>query len=382
MYKRILFLEALSTISGGQKVLLDLLRNNFPYEAHVMIPAHGSLSDELTALGCTVHIRKMHDYTLVHKSRSDQWQYLQELPVLTWQTRQLAKQLDVSLIYANASRNFVWGTAGAMLARRPIIWHVHNMIADQSSRQLISTVAKLPVRKHLICVCDAARQQYPYVSDRASVIYNGLDANKYQFSPVDRNNVRQSFSIPDKAFVIGIVGDITPHKGQHLLLEAVKNIGGKRSVFILIVGVIRPNDESESYLQTLHQLATDLPTHVQVIFSGRRNDMSAIYSALDVLVVASTNSETTSLVMQEAMLCQRPVVVSQVGGIPELVRSGQNGLLFRIGDVAQLTASLQMLCDESDLGNAMGQEGFRMASRKFLLSDMRKRVVETIDQLI
>ena len=82
MKQRVVFLEVLPTIAGGQKVLIDLLSGDFPFEAHVLLPGRGPLADRLTTAGAICHCTPMGQYTLVHKTLADWVRYANELPRL------------------------------------------------------------------------------------------------------------------------------------------------------------------------------------------------------------------------------------------------------------------------------------------------------------
>ena len=171
MKLRVLFLEVLPTIAGGQKVLIDLLSGDFPFEAHVLLPERGPLADRLTTAGAICHCTPMGQYTLVHKTLADWLRYANELPRLSLHTAQLARRVNADIIYANSGRAFLWGTLGALLSGRPIVWHVHNMIADGKTLAVMRLFSRMPAVRRLICVCQAARQQFPGVYANSFLAY-------------------------------------------------------------------------------------------------------------------------------------------------------------------------------------------------------------------
>ncbi len=382
MKLRVLFLEVLPTIAGGQKVLIDLLSGDFPFEAHVLLPGRGPLADRLTTAGAICHCTPMGQYTLVHKTLADWVRYANELPRLSLHTAKLARRVNADIIYANSGRAFLWGTLGALLSGRPIVWHVHNMIADGKTLAVMRLFSRMPAVRRLICVCQAARQQFPGVYAKSTVIYNGVDTKSLTSVPKLGQAVRNELAIPDQCLVIGIVGDLRSHKGQDIVLRAAGRLASQSAeCVVLIVGQARPNEESRSYAARLRVLADQLPSSCRVIFTGQRADMPRIYNALDILVVASL-SETTSLALQEAMACGKPVVASRTGGIPELIKHGVNGLLYPRGDVDGLTAQLTALAGDSAFRARVGVRARQTAQRQFDLERMRGQIVRELASVL
>jgi len=379
MKQRVVFLEVLPTIAGGQKVLIDLLSGDFPFEAHVLLPGRGPLADGLTTAGAICHCTPMSQYTLVYKTLADRVRYACELPRLSLFTARLAHRVNADIIYANSGRAFLWGTLGALLSGLPIVWHVHNMIADSKTLAIMRLFGRMPAVRRLICVCQAARQQFPGIYAKCKVIYNGVDTKSLVPVPELGQAVRNELAIPGQSLVIGIVGDLTPHKGQDVVLHAAGQLASQSTeCVVLIVGQERPNEESRSYAARLRALADQLPSSCRVIFTGQRTDMPGIYNALDTLVVASLASETTSLTMQEAMACGKPVVASRTGGIPELIEHGVNGLLYPRGDADSLAAQLMALAGDSAFRARVSVRARQTAQRQFDLERMRGQIVREL----
>lgn len=141
---------------------------------------------------------------------------------------------------------------------------------------------------------------------------------------------------------IGFVGTPVWHKGAHLLLEAARRLTGQWT--IAIAGDLRV---SPVYAAELRRLAEGLP----VTFTGRfeRDAAAATFADLDVLVVPSLWPENAPLVIHEAFMAGVPVVGFRVGGIPELVTDGVNGLLVDAGRADALASAIQRLVDAPSL---------------------------------
>lgn len=145
---------------------------------------------------------------------------------------------------------------------------------------------------------------------------------------------------------IGYLGQHAPHKGVHLLIEAFKRLDTSRRKCRLVLHGKAP--DTSPYGRELLRRANH---HPGILFAGPypNSQVGRVLNDLDVLVVPSIWYENMPAVIAEALATQAPVVASRIGGIPELVRHNENGLLFEAGSVAGLAEQLQRLLDEPAL---------------------------------
>jgi len=366
MSKTLLFLESLSDVAGGQKVFLDLAKGlREKYNVAALLPGAGPLAAHLDQLGIRYHLAPMGNYSLVVKNFADVWRYGARLPFLIWLVLRLIRAEKVDLVYANSARTFVWGTLAAALAGKPMIWHLHSILADGKTIALLSNLGKSAAVKRLICVCEAARSQFSGLRSKSVTIYNGIDTTYFRPMPELGLEVKQELGLAPSGQIVGIIGDLIPLKGQHIFLNAARRIADQfQDVVFLIVGSVRVNKESVDYEAELHRLTRDLGLESRVIFMGYRSDIHRIINALDILIVCSS-TEATSLVLQEAMMCGRPVVSSRVGGIPELIQDGFNGFLYDFGDDEELARQMLRLLLDRNLMTSIGQNARHLAETRF-----------------
>lgn len=364
MDHRMLFLEALSTIAGGQQVLVDLVAGLEEHEPHALLPGPGPLEDALTARGVTCHFAPMASYTLVRKRWADLARFPFDQLRLAFRCARLARRLRADLIYANCSRTFVWGTLGGILARCPVIWHVHNILEDRKTLLLLQRLGRWRAVHRIVAVSRVAAEQFPALKDKMVVIPTGVDTTLFRPDPIAHAHVRAKFGIPSDMFVVGMVGDLIPLKGQHRLLEAARL--GPPGVRYLIIGGVRPgDDESSMYTARLREMAEG-----NVIFAGRRENLPAVLNALDLLVVASER-ETGPLVLLEAMACGVPVVSTPVGRTPELLPPEA---LFPIGDVTALADRLKYWLADPQRLQAASHTARTLAEEQLSLEHFRERM--------
>ncbi len=145
---------------------------------------------------------------------------------------------------------------------------------------------------------------------------------------------------------IGYIGQIAPHKGVHVLIEAAHLLPpGEPTVEVTIYGNERQNP---AYTRSLRRLIGDNP-HIYLAGGFRHDQLTSVLSAIDVLVVPSIWYENSPLTIQEAQAAGRPVIASRLGGMAELVRDEVDGLLFTTSDSRDLARQIQRLRSEPGL---------------------------------
>lgn len=147
---------------------------------------------------------------------------------------------------------------------------------------------------------------------------------------------------------VGYIGQIAPLKGIHILFEAVKRLDGVP----MVVSVYGDQTRFPGYTRRLEGMARD---DSRLELSGRfvPTELSRVLQEVDVIVVPSIWYENSPNVILEAFAHRTPVVASDLGGMAELVRDGENGLLFKTGDASSLADRLRRLVEEPDLTKAL-----------------------------
>jgi glycosyltransferase involved in cell wall biosynthesis len=201
------------------------------------------------------------------------------------------------------------------------------------------------------------------------LIYNGVDLDRYEHQPPDPL-LRGQLGIPRDAPLAGVVARLEPEKGHPTLLEAWPLV--LRSVpdaYLLVVG---EGDEREA----LERQVSALGIASRVVFTGRRDDVPAVTAALDVAVLPSYR-EAQGLTILEAMALGRPVVASNVGGIPEMIDNGVSGLLVPPHDTGALAAAITRVLQDRPFAEALGDAGHDVVHQRFCVEQM-VRAIETI----
>jgi glycosyltransferase involved in cell wall biosynthesis len=200
------------------------------------------------------------------------------------------------------------------------------------------------------------------------VIENGVDLPKYA-EAADVRALRRGLGLdPDRRYVV-TVARFHPVKDHRTLLRAFAEVASARAdVDLLLVGdgALRPDLERQT---------AELGLTPRVRFLGVRSDVADLLRASDVFALTSV-SEAASITLLEAMACARPVVVTAVGGNPEIVRDGVDGLLAPRGDAMAIAAALGRILGDDTLARTMGQSGAERVRQQYQLDRTIERYFE------
>lgn len=169
---------------------------------------------------------------------------------------------------------------------------------------------------------------------RVHVIPNGVDAAL--FKPIPRQDARRALGLSDSVPLVVSVGALTPVKGQDDLIDAVRRL--PRDVHVVLVG---SRVVHRRYSRTLKRLSERYGLAGRIVFAGGqpKEKVAQYFSAANVSVLAS-HSEGCPNVVLESLACGTPVVATSVGGMPEMIRPGENGELVPVKDPEALAAAL------------------------------------------
>ncbi len=205
--------------------------------------------------------------------------------------------------------------------------------------------------------------------DKFLPVHSGVDLDKFFNVSIDSAEMKRNLGIPGNAFVVGTAGRLISIKGHRYLIEAAKEIvATKPDINFLFLGDGELQEE-------LEKMASELSIRKNVRFLGWRPDVAEVISIFDIFVLPSLN-EGMGKVLVEAMALGKPIVASNVGGIPDLIIQGENGLLVPVADPKALASGIEFLLKNPKKRKEMGEKGKKIAINYGLDS-----MVQKIDQL-
>lgn len=208
---------------------------------------------------------------------------------------------------------------------------------------------------------------------KTTIVRLGLELEHLGGHP--RGALRKDLGVHDDAALVGIVGRLVPIKAHDLFLDAASQVLTRMpEAHFAIVG------DGELW-DALHDAVATRGLAQRVHFAGWRGDLAAVYADLDVVVCCSRN-EGTPVSLIEASAAGRPVIGTEVGGIPDIITPGVNGLLVRSGDSGALAAAIEDLLADPQKGAAMGAAGRNIALERHGADRMVKELKDLYRNLL
>jgi glycosyltransferase involved in cell wall biosynthesis len=272
------------------------------------------------------------------------------------------------------------GTRAAMALadighRRPyVVSTVHSSrIRSEQDRQHLRDLT--PHMDRLIAVSRAI--QHKLVDEEriqipVELIHNGVDLSRYDhLEPCC--TLPEEYGMEPGAEIVGVVARLEPEKGHATLLEAWPTVlRAVPGAYLLLVG-------EGSRREALEAQARELRVAHRVIFTGRRDDVPAVTAALDVAVLPSYR-EAQGLSILEAMALSRPIVASDVGGIPEMITDGVTGLLVPPHDAGALAAAVIRLLVDHPFADTLARAGHDLVHDRFCIELMVEAIQTIYDE--
>lgn len=262
----------------------------------------------------------------------------------------LARARGAALVHTNTSVT-LGGSAAARIARVPHVWHVRELY-EQHSRAWPAYRRLLETADVLACVSAATAAQFdgPIRPGGAQV---RVVADGLSFVPrrAPRAAARAALGLDDDAFCVALLGRLSAWKGQEVLVRALPLAGSRTAA--LIAGDAWGGDPRPA--RELDRLARGLGVRDRVHLLGFREDVEQVLGAADVVCVPSTAPDPLPNSALEAAAAGVCVVAADHGGLPEIVRDGETGVLVAPGDPEALGTALRALAADSARVRALGE---------------------------
>lgn len=280
----------------------------------------------------------------------------------------LLRERRVEVLHSHEFGMAICGAVAARLADCPHVITMHGgPYYSLKVRRRLALRAACATGSRLVAVSDALRKSVADAlwlrPEAVAVVYNGSAPRAGR-----RDATREALGIaPDQILVLA-VGNLRPVKGHAFLVQALAALDGRAPVAVAIVG-------SGSEEPALRALAHGSGVEDRLHLLGYRSDVPDLLAAADVFVMPSL-SEGMPMAMIEAMLAGKPIVASNVGGIPELIDTTEVGLLVPPRDVEALAHGLARVIHDASLREGLGEAARARALEHFSASAMAERYLE------
>jgi glycosyltransferase involved in cell wall biosynthesis len=341
---RVVYLDHVARLSGGELALMRLLTQLEHVTPHVILGEEGPLAERLTQAGVSAEVlpiapaaRDLRRDTVRPGATSP----LTALHTLAYIARLATRlrSLDADLVHTNSLKAGVYGSIAAKLAGVPLVWHVRDRIADDYLPPAAVRLVQLLIRglaDGVIANSTATLETLP----------TGARGRVSRVIPASVEVSTLARTADPSTTTFGMLGRIAPWKGQDLFLRAFAAAFPQGSERAVLIGAAMFGEES--YERELHALAHTLGIAERIEFRGFREDVWPELASLDVLVHASVIPEPFGTVVLEGMAAGLAVIAADEGGPASVLVDGQTGRLFASRDLDSLAATMRELRDDPD----------------------------------
>jgi glycosyltransferase involved in cell wall biosynthesis len=292
----------------------------------------------------------------------------------------LARDRGAALVHSNTSV-VLGGQAAAERAGVPHVLHVREIYTGAGGPAAAALWPLLRRRLEradaLLCISQAVAEQFD-PAPNVGVLHDGLPRLPAR---ADRSAAREELGVAPEVFAVALIGRVSDWKGQDVLARALAHT---RLADIGAVGLVAgdPFPGNESSERQVRELADSLGLGERLRMLGFREDIDVVLGAADAVAVPSTRPEPLGLVALEGAAAGLPVVASDHGGVKEVVRHGETGLLVAPGDPLALAQALRLLADDPDLASRLGTAGSEDVRERFGRERMLGEVQAVYDRLL
>jgi glycosyltransferase involved in cell wall biosynthesis len=301
--------------------------------------------------------------------------------------RAIVKKIDLDVIHIHTP--FSMGIAGFLAKEaRPLVGSFHTNLKEQqmnftgilASKTLMKPVWTLTLGLYRRCdvITTPSERIKKFleqegIGKEVQVVWNGIDANKLR-SYANSIDIRDFYKLKHK-HIIAYVGRVSADKGLETLIQAMKTV--KEHNAVLIIGGVGPKEND------LKMISKSLKLEDNVKFLGyvKEEHKPAILAQSDIFVLPS-KGDVQPIAVMEAMCCGSAVVGSNAGGIPDLLKHNENGLLFNYGNVKELTDSLITLIQNESLRRRLRDNSVRFALSSCTIEQSALQFIKIYKQLL
>jgi glycosyltransferase involved in cell wall biosynthesis len=376
--RKILFVDHTAAIGGAELSLLDLAAA-YAQTSKVLLFTDGPLQNRLEKAGIPLSIVRA-SKTMLEIRASGRLKSIAQIPEI-WRIAGLIAQegAGYDLILANSQKAFITCALATLRGSPPIFWYLHDILTARHFSQVNRAIAVFFANQFATKVLvnsQATEEAFVAAGGKkklCDVVYNGFNSQKFDTVNIqDIERIRSDLGVKD-APLVGVFSRLSYWKGQHVLLEAVKELP---QVQVMLVGEALFGEEN--YVSEIKALANEPQLQGRVHWLGFRDDIPVLMKACDIIIHTSTEPEPFGRVIVEGQLAQKPVIAAAAGGALELVEDGKTGLLFPPGDAIALRQEIQKLISDRPLSHTLAQQGSLNAKTNFSLETILASFAQAI----
>lgn len=299
------------------------------------------------------------------------------------EVRRLIKRYNPDIVYAHSSKAGAIARVADIGLKNHCLYNPHgwafNMRCSAKKKAMYTAIEKIaaPFCDKIICISDAEKQsaldKKICREDKLQAIFNGVDIEAYE-NGIHGTVKRKDLNIPEDAFVVGMVGRISPQKAPDIFIKMAKHVKDKVSnAHFIIVG----NGDQEAEIK---KYAKDNDFLDSLHITGWVDNPMSYVELFDVACLLS-RWEGFGLVLPEYMMARKPIVASRVDAIPNIICDGENGLLVEMDDVVGASTAVLKLYLNNSLKSKLIDEGLKTVYKKFDVQRMTRETEKLFEEV-
>lgn len=299
------------------------------------------------------------------------------------EVRRLIKRYNPDIVYAHSSKAGAIARVADIGLKNHCLYNPHgwafNMRCSAKKKAMYTAIEKIaaPFCDKIICISDAEKQsaldKKICREDKLQVIFNGVDIEAYE-NGIHGTVKRKDLNIPEDAFVVGMVGRISPQKAPDIFIKMAKHVKDKVSnAHFIIVG----NGDQEAEIK---KYAKDNDFLDSLHITGWVDNPMSYVELFDVACLLS-RWEGFGLVLPEYMMARKPIVASRVDAIPNIICDGENGLLVEMDGVVGASTAVLKLYLNNNLKSKLIDEGLKTVYKKFDVQRMTRETEKLFEEV-
>lgn len=366
--RKILFFDHTSILSGGERSLLDILTHldQHRFKSILVIPQKGPLYAKARKVGAEVIILPICERLL--KKRREEVSFFSIFDMIeflkaSFRLKCIVKTEHPHVIHTNSQKAHLLSIIPSLITNTPLVWQFRDILKQRFLKKVVCGAGIIFTRR-IIAISDAVKSQFKMfnsVPDKVVRIYNGVELPRSGFNRCRKRNIH-----------IGQIGQIARWKGQKYFIEAARLLKKNENLLFYIIGDVLFWDEE--YKNELLNSVKKYNLEKRVIFTGQMDDIGKLIEKLDIVVHPSVEPEPFGRVLIEAMSRGKPVIVSRIGAVPEIVTDGKTGLLVPPGNSVAIKEAIENLIRDKRLYRYLSRNGPKVVAERFQISETVKKI--------
>ena len=371
---KILFVANDTSLFGSNKSMLNLIEElkKYDHDINVIIPKKGEIEQELLNMQINYKIFRyyswicpMNEHNFFKHFVKTLITFFSVIPMSRW-----IKNNKIEIIHSINSAVYI-GSIVSSLTKVKHIWHIRELVEEDHNYRFYSkkmAIKQFNKASAIIYISKIVENKYnSLVGAKSFLIYNGIPMLEYENIKDNEKNIN--------TYTILMAGNLSKTKGQEDAIKAIENLVNKKiyNLKLLLAGKGDYEAELKKYVVT-----NQLSDYVE--FIGFINKLEDIRKQTNIALVCSQN-EAFGRVTVEAMNCRNLVIGANTGGTVEIIKDGENGLLYKQGDYLDLSKKIEYAINNWNDMEKIIDNAYEDVMTKFSIERCAKEVNDVYNKI-